>query len=186
MLFRSNGLRLLLVGYESGSQRVLDNARKGVDLETARRFTRDCRTLGIAVHGTFILGLPGETRATIRETTRFACSLDVDTIQVALAAPYPGTELYRQARSNGWFRDGGLIRDDGTQDCTLEYPDLPAEEISRALGRMYSRFYFRPRPLARMLMSVARDPQERRRRFREGREFLRFLWGRSPGRAAWG
>ncbi len=57
-----NGLRLLLVGYESGSQQILNNVRKGLRVDRARRFARDCRDLGITVHGTFILGLPGETR----------------------------------------------------------------------------------------------------------------------------
>ena len=71
-ILKDNGLRLLLVGYESGNQQILNNIKKGVRLDVARRFTRDCRALGIAIHGTFILGLPGETRETIQETVRFA------------------------------------------------------------------------------------------------------------------
>ena len=67
-----NGLRLLLVGYESGSQNVLNNVKKGLRVDRARRFARDCHDLGITVHGTFILGLPGETRETIQDTIRFA------------------------------------------------------------------------------------------------------------------
>jgi radical SAM superfamily enzyme YgiQ (UPF0313 family) len=82
---RDNGLRLLLVGYESGNQGILDNIKKGVRLEQAREFTRNCRELGITIHGTFILGLPGETSATIRETLEFAKQLDVFSIQVSLA-----------------------------------------------------------------------------------------------------
>ena len=71
-VLRDNGLRLLLVGYESGSQAILNNVKKGVRLDVARRFTRDAKSLGITIHGTFILGLPGETRETIAETIRFA------------------------------------------------------------------------------------------------------------------
>ena len=74
---RDNGLRLLLVGYESGNQRILDNIKKGIRIEEAREFTANCKKLGITIHGTFILGLPGETPETIRETIEFAKALDV-------------------------------------------------------------------------------------------------------------
>ena len=69
-VMRDNGLRLLLVGYESGNQQILHNIRKGMRIDVARRFTKDCHELGITIHGTFILGLPGETRETIEETIR--------------------------------------------------------------------------------------------------------------------
>src|SRR4029453_18151286 len=104
-VLKDNGLRLLLVGYESGSQGILNNVKKGIRLDRAREFTRNARTLGIKVHGTFIMGLPGETRETIQETVRFALDIDPDTIQVSLAAPYPGTALYRDRKERGWLRD---------------------------------------------------------------------------------
>ena len=102
-VLRDNGLRLLLVGYESGEQDILNRVKKGVRLDSARRFTRDAKRLGITIHGTFILGLPGETRETIQETIRFAREIDPHTIQVSLAAPYPGTALYAEAQRNGWL-----------------------------------------------------------------------------------
>ena len=55
-IMRANGLRLLLVGYESGNQQVLNNMKKGTRLDIIRRFSKDCRELGIKVHGTFIFG----------------------------------------------------------------------------------------------------------------------------------
>ena len=106
-VLKDNGLRLLLVGYESGNQQILNNIRKGTRLDIARRFTRDCHALRIAIHGTFIVGLPGETPQTIEETIRFAREINPHTIQVSLAAPYRGTELFRQAVENGWFADEG-------------------------------------------------------------------------------
>src|SRR5437867_3039768 len=95
-VMRDNGLRLLLVGYESGNQQILNNIKKGIRLDIARQFTRDAKALGIKIHGTFILGLPGETRETIQNTIRFACDIDPDTVQVSIAAPYRGTALHRQ------------------------------------------------------------------------------------------
>jgi len=178
-IFKENGLRLLLVGYESGNQKILNNIKKGIRLDIAREFTKNCRKLGIIIHGTFILGLPGESKETIAETSRFARELDVETIQVSLAAAYPGTELYRQAIQNGWFRKDDMVRNDGTQAATIEYPgSLSAKEINDAVAKMYSKFYFRPRPIGRMLANMAKDPAERNRRLREGKEFLTYLWGR--------
>src|SRR6202161_1265580 len=71
-VLKDNGLRLLLVGYESGDDQILLNIKKGLRTDTARRFSEDCRKLGIKVHGTFILGLPGETKDTIRKTIEYA------------------------------------------------------------------------------------------------------------------
>src|SRR6185312_3774687 len=84
---------------------ILHSIRKGLKADIARRFTRDCRKLGVNIHGTFILGLPGETAETMLETMRFAMDINPHTIQVSLAAPYLGTELYRQAVANGWLAE---------------------------------------------------------------------------------
>jgi hopanoid biosynthesis associated radical SAM protein HpnJ len=174
-VFRDNGLRLLLVGYESGSQAILNNVRKGIRLDRAREFTRHARALGITIHGTFILGLPGETRETIEATIRFAQEIDPHTLQVSLAAPYPGTELYRQASAAGWLDAGQLVDGQGTQSCVLGYPHLSREEIFAALETFYRRFYFRPRKIVALGAEMLRDRRVMRRRLGEGVDFLRFL-----------
>ena len=84
-----NGLRLLLVGYESGNQQILHNIKKGMRIEVARRFTKDCHELGITIHGTFILGLPGETKETIEETIRYAKELNPHTSRSRWPRPIP-------------------------------------------------------------------------------------------------
>ncbi len=176
--FKENGLRLLLVGYESGNQQILNNIKKGVRVDIAEEFTRNCRKLGIVIHGTFILGLPGETKATIEESIKYACNLNVDTIQVSLAAAYPGTELYRQAMTNKWYDEGTMVRNDGTQASAITYPHLTAADMEAGVKRFYSKFYARPTPIMRMLVNMAKDPLERQRRLREGKEFLDYLRGR--------
>ena len=84
---KEGGCRVLLVGYESGNQKILHNIKKGLRVDVARQFTKDCHELGIVIHGTFILGLPGETLETIEETIRYAIEINPHTIQVSLAAP---------------------------------------------------------------------------------------------------
>jgi len=176
-VLRDNGLRLLLVGYESGNQQILHNIKKGILIERARKFTRDCRELGIAIHGTFIMGLPGETKETIEETIRYACEINPNTIQVSLAAPYPGTFLHRQALANGWLdtADPDLVGEDGVQIAPLHYPHLSGTEIFDSVEELYRRFYFRAGKIASIVGEMVTSPQMMKRRLREGAEFFHFL-----------
>ena len=176
-VMRDNGLRLLLVGYESGNQQILYNIRKGMRIDFARRFTRDCHDLGIKIHGTFILGLPGETRETIEETIRFAREINPHTLQVSLAAPYPGTELHRQAVENGWLDESHaeLVDAHGAQLAPLNYPHLSHTEMHRSVEEFYRRFYLRAPKIAAITWEMARSPEMFRRRMREAGEFFAFL-----------
>ena len=175
-VLRANGLRLLLVGYESGNQQILHNIKKGLLTTVARQFTKDCHELGVVIHGTFILGLPGETLETIEETTRYAMEIDPHTIQVSLAAPYPGTFLYKQATENGWFSGTDHLLDDGgNQIAQLSYPHLSSEQIFDKVAEMYKRFYFRPRKIGSIVSEMLRDWGMMKRRLREGLEFFDFL-----------
>jgi hopanoid biosynthesis associated radical SAM protein HpnJ len=176
-ILKANGLRLLLVGYESGNQKILNNIKKGVRLDIAREFSRNARELGITIHGTFILGLPGETPETIRETVRYACEIEPETIQVSIAAPYPGTYLYRQAQEQGWLQieTGDLVDTHGIQTVALNYPGLSKTLIFDSVDEFYRKFYFRPRKMISLFGGMLRDPQVMKRRLREGVEFFRFL-----------
>jgi hopanoid biosynthesis associated radical SAM protein HpnJ len=176
-IMKDNGLRLLLVGYESGNQKILHNIKKGMLVDVARRFTKDCHDLGIVIHGTFILGLPGETKETIEETIRFATEINPHTIQISLAAPYPGTFLHKQALENGWLVDEKpqLLTDLGTQMAALNYPHLSHTEIFQSVDDFYRRFYFRAPKIASIVGEMVRSPEMMKRRLREGVEFFKFL-----------
>lgn len=175
-VLKENGLRLLLVGFESGNQEILNAIRKGIKLDKAREFVKDCHSLGIRIHGTFILGLPGETQRTIGNTIAFAKEIDVYSLQVSLAAPYPGTELYRQAQENGWLPPSrSLVEGHGIQEAVLSYENLSSAEIHEALERMYREFYLRPRPILRIVRDMLRDREVMKRRLREGWEFFSFM-----------
>jgi hopanoid biosynthesis associated radical SAM protein HpnJ len=173
---KEGGARNLVVGYESSSQQILNNVKKGIRVEKYVEFTRNAKRAGLMIHGAFILGLPGETEKTIEETIRFACELDLDTIQVSLAAPYPGTQLYDWLVGNGYLNEGGsLVSAEGFQDVMVNYPDLPSGRIFAGVERFYRKFYFRPRYIARQVARMVVDRSERKRLLSEGRQFLRFL-----------
>jgi hopanoid biosynthesis associated radical SAM protein HpnJ len=177
-IMKENGLRLLLVGYESGDDQILLNIKKGLRTDIARRFAADCRALGITVHGTFILGLPGETRETIAKSIAFAKEINPHTIQVSLAAPYPGTRLYEQALENDWIPDHKtipLVDGSGVQLAALSYPHLSSDEIYHGVEQFYRSFYFRPSKIWEIVSEMLQSWDMTRRRLREGVEFFHFL-----------
>ncbi len=185
-ILKENGLRLLLVGYESGNQQILHNIKKGLRVDVAKRFTADCHKLGIKIHGTFIAGLPGETQETLKETIAFAKEINPHTIQVSLAAPYPGTFLYNQAVQEGWLdvANAELIDDHGVQIAPLHYPHLSHKEIFDSVETLYREFYFRPSKILSILKEMALSPQMLVRRLREGVEFFAFLKERQTAKVA--
>jgi hypothetical protein len=99
------------------------------------------------------------------------------TIQISLAAPYPGTLLYKQALANGWLMDETpqLLSDLGTQTAVLNYPHLSHTEIFQSVEEFYRCFYFRAPKIASIVGEMVRSPEMLKRRLREGIEFFRFL-----------
>jgi radical SAM superfamily enzyme YgiQ (UPF0313 family) len=145
-IMKENGLRLLLVGYESGDDQIL--------------------------------GLPGETRETIAKSIAFAKEINPHTIQVSLAAPYPGTRLYEQAVENDWIPPNKtihLVNDSGVQLAALSYPHLSREEIYHGVEQFYRSFYFRPTKIWEIVHEMLHSWDMTRRRLREGVEFFQFL-----------
>ncbi len=178
-VFKDNGMRLMVCGYESGNQQILHNIKKGMRVEQLREFSKNCRELGLKIHGTFIVGLPGETKETIKETIAFAKEVNPYTLQVSLAAAYPGTYLYNQAKQNGWLLEedngGRLVADQGIQVSSISYPNLSHEDIFKAVDEFYSAYYFRPGKIWEITSEMLTDWEMMKRRLREGVEFMRFL-----------
>lgn len=169
---RDAGCRLLIVGYESGDPEILKNIKKGATVERALRFTRDAHKLGLKIHGDFIVGLPGETRETIRRSLEFAKRLDTETIQVSVAHPYPGTSFFDEALANGWLTGDSMTDSAGHQLPNLRYASLDQKEIMQWVERFYDEYYFRPRAAWRIVRKAIFDSKERRRLRKEAREYL--------------
>lgn len=166
------GCRLLIVGYESGAPQILKNIKKGATVEMAQRFTSNCKKLGLLVHGDYIVGLPGETRESLRKTIDFAKRLDTETIQVSIAHPYPGTEFYDYASRNGLLTVDSMTDETGHQLPNVIYPGLDRAELVEWVERFYGEYYFRPRVVWRVVRKALWDGAERRRLYKEAREYL--------------
>jgi hopanoid biosynthesis associated radical SAM protein HpnJ len=169
---REAGCRLLIVGYESGDAQVLKNIKKGATVEMALRFTENAKKLGLAIHGDFIVGLPGETRESLRNTVEFAKRLDVETVQVSIAHPYPGTEFYDYAKQNNLLTTDAMVDETGHQLPNVIYPGLDRGELVDWVERFYGEYYFRPRVAWRLVRNAMFDSSDRRRLYKEAREYL--------------
>jgi hopanoid biosynthesis associated radical SAM protein HpnJ len=167
------GCRLLIVGFESGDPEVLKNIKKGATVEQARAFMKNCKKLGIVVHGDFQVGHPGETPETIERTIQFAMELDPETIQVSMSHPYPGTEFDAYLKKHNYAVDSVMTDEEGHQLPVFQYPGLSRRDIMHAVEQFYDRYYFRPHVIFRILRRAIFDANDRRRLYIEGKEFLK-------------
>jgi len=135
-------------GIESASEEILKRARKGYRKEQAARALRWAKAAGIHNWGYFIIGLPGETEETIRETIAYAKSLPLDICLFHIAAPYPGTPFFYEVVQNGWFRPGTNWEEvDMDRSTVLDYPGLPAERLEYWQRRATREWSLRPGPI---------------------------------------
>jgi hopanoid biosynthesis associated radical SAM protein HpnJ len=169
---REAGCRLLIVGYESGDEQILRNMKKGATIEMAKRFTENCHKLGLTIHGDFIVGMPGESRETLRKTIDFAKGLDVETIQVSIAHAYPGTEFYEYAKKNNLVQLS-MADEEGHQLPNVVYPGiLERDELVDWVERFYGEFYFRPKAAWRIVRKAIFNNSDRRRLYKEAKCYL--------------
>ncbi|NTV29521.1 MAG: radical SAM protein, partial [Candidatus Omnitrophica bacterium] len=171
--------RMLMVGYEFGTDEALRAVRKGgVNVDMGRRFTQRAHELGFTVHGCFMIGAPGETRASARATIDYAKSLPLDTMQITGIATYPGTHLYKWAKENGYLLGKDWtdwLTAAGEQKTMLSYPQLSNKEIDEFIDIGLKEFYLRPKQMWRMLISI-RSLGDLLRKFYGLGAFLNYFW----------
>ncbi len=152
------GCWLISWGIESGNEQILRHARKGAYPDKAERALTWARQAGIKNWGYFIIGLPGETEETIRDTIDFSKSLPLDIALFHVAAPYPGTPFFFEVVENGWFRPGTRWEQvDMDKGTVLDYPQLSAEKLLYWQRRAFREWAFRPGPVMTYLKMLLSD-----------------------------
>ena len=171
------GCRELLVGFESGSQSQLNTMHKNLSVERSFKFMELAKKTGLDVHGCFVIGLPGETDESARETIEFALKLGLTTAQFSGAVPFPGTKFYELCRENSWIRAEKWSDwlSGGEQSGIVEYPGMDRAKINRYVDEGLKKFYFRP---LYMINFIARNRSfaDLYRKFRGAFNFLTYLW----------
>jgi radical SAM superfamily enzyme YgiQ (UPF0313 family) len=147
-VMKASGCRAIKVGVETVNPETLQAILKPVETEHADTCVDNCKKLGIFIHGTFILGLPGETETTLDQTIKFAFTKGFDWMQFSPAIPYSGTPFYEEAKKKGW-----LVKEEWDDEClktnvNLSYPQLPKTVIEKKLvevrQRLSKRILLRP------------------------------------------
>jgi radical SAM superfamily enzyme YgiQ (UPF0313 family) len=176
-LMKRAGCRMLMVGFEFGTQEALDAVKKGTALEHSVRLAQEAKKLGFTVHGCFMFGAPGETRQTALKTIEFAKTLPMDTVQFSGICAYPGSEIYNEATEKGFLVPGAWrewVDDNWEQVTVLSYPELSKEEIDQLIDQGLKEFYLRPKQILKMAQAI-RTLDDLRRKFYG---FVRFIDGR--------
>jgi radical SAM superfamily enzyme YgiQ (UPF0313 family) len=151
-LMRKSGCHCLHVGYESGSDKILKNINKGLTKSDLETFTKWCNEAGVDVHADFMIGLPGETEDTIKETIEWAKRLNVLTYQFSTPKVYPCTPYYDYTKSNG-------------HPMSLEDTEKWSK---RAMKECYFSFNF--------FIRILNRPYEIFRLFRHGKYLISYLF----------
>lgn len=126
-LMRRAGCNEIKFGIESGSDRVLGILDKGITRDDARRMARLMRKVGLLWSGYFMMGLPGETAADVRQTLDFMYELQPNFAAIAVYEPFPKTAM---------FEDGvrrGLVAPEMTLDDY--YTRIPSDLYVKDVGR---------------------------------------------------
>jgi radical SAM superfamily enzyme YgiQ (UPF0313 family) len=96
------GWDLVSVGFESGSQRMLDKMKKGTTVQQNLEAAKIIKSSGAKIYANYMLGLPWETREDILATAKMADSINAEMPSWAFFTPYPGCELGQECIDKGW------------------------------------------------------------------------------------
>ena len=156
-MMKKAGCWMISYGIESGSQKILDQTRKGITLDQVEQAVRWTKEAGIRAKGLFMIGYPEETEETLGETLAFIGRSRLDEINLSFLTPYPGTEIYRQAKGTSdfeehWGRMNAL-------NCLLPSEALTCRELEKAYGKIIRRFYMRSGPTLSYLSLLLRSPE---------------------------
>ncbi len=164
---KAAGCRLIIVGYESGSQEILDRVTKGTTIGQNLEFAERARRAGLLVHGCFMAGNPGETPETLEATLSMAMRLRPDTAQFFPIMAYPGTKIYDEYDRQGMLRTHDFrqwVTPEGLHDCVVDLPGLSSRDLVNWCDGARRRFYLRPSYLLYKGIQCLRHPLTEGRR----------------------
>ncbi len=177
-LMKQAGCRLFCVGFESGDQRILDNIKKGTNIDRIRRFSVDARKAGIMIHGCFMVGNRGETRESLDRTLKFALELNPDTAQFFPIMVYPGTDDYEWVKEKGYLVSSDFskwVTEKGLHNSVVSNPELSYKELVNFCDMARKKFYLRPRYIFLKIKQSISHPAEGLRNIKAFKVFVKHL-----------
>ncbi len=178
-LMKDAGCRLVTVGFESGSQNILDNMHKGEKVEKYYQFAEDARKAGILVHGCIMVGNPGDTKETLAASYEFEKKINCDSMQFYPLYVYPGTEAYDWARKNGYVRTEDFsqwLTEEGLHNCVLNTPELSSNDMVTLCDYYLKKYHLRPGYILSKLRQGIMNPSEGYRTYKSAIVFFSKLF----------
>ncbi len=178
-IMHKSGCRLLCVGFESGSQEILDKLQKHIIMDNYFKFRDSARRAGLLIHGCFMYGNEGETKETMRKTLELAKQLNCDTAQFYPIMVYPGTRAYVDYRKRGYITAKSYkdwLTAEGQHNCVVNLPNISKEELVEFCDLSRREFYLRPRYMASKLRQIFTHPRETKRVIRASGTLMKHLF----------
>lgn len=155
---KDSGCWNILFGVESGSQELLDKSNKGITINQIKSMFKITKDSGLCASASFMIGLPGETRETVKKTLQLALDLDPDFCQFVLAIPYPGTKLYDYVKEKGHLvKDYDFKGYDAyglAEEAVLRTDAMTNLELMDAQKYIHKKFYLRQKYILKKIKSI--------------------------------
>jgi len=176
-LMKRAGCRLIIAGYESGVQKLLNNMHKGITIGQSMKYAENSKKADLLVHGCFMVGFPGETKETMRQTIEFAKKLNPDTAQFFPLMVYPGTEAYEWANKKGYLLTENYSKwldQEGRHRTVISLPGLTNKDLFDACNQARKEFYMRKKYILYKLKQCILHPSEAKRTLKSGKTFFKY------------
>lgn len=164
-IMKKAGCHLIIPGFESYDNQILKNIKKGSNTELIDKYVANAKKAGLMIHACYMVGNQGETKETMEKTLKAALRFDTDTAQFFPLIPYPGTEAYEWAKSNGYItgKYEDYLQEDGTLNCVLNTPELSSDELVKFCAYARKKYYMRFKYIAHRIWRGIIDPEDLKR-----------------------
>lgn len=166
------------LGIESGSQKILDYAKKGIILQQTKEAFSMAKEAGLYTMGFVMLNVPGETRETILQTKKLIMELEPDFLQVSFATPYPGTELFEICKRDNLLTSRDWSRYLFLNNQIIKNPAISESELRDLMRDIQRTFHLRPKYILKMLLYMLENPQSIKTMFWAGTNAFQKLLSR--------
>ena len=179
-VMKKAGCRLIIPGIESGCQQILDNIKKGTKVEQFYSYVANAKKAGLLIHACYMVGNKGETKETMQTTLQLALKLNTDTAQFFPLIPYPGTEAYTWARTNGYIETdySKYCLEYGPHNTVLKLPGLSAEEMVEFCNLARKKYYLRPSYILHRIKVGITNPSDLRRSLKAFGKLRHYLFSK--------
>ncbi|MCK4423631.1 MAG: radical SAM protein, partial [Candidatus Omnitrophica bacterium] len=174
-LMKKAGCRLVTVGFESGSQNILNSMNKGLKIERYYEFVKDAKKAGVLIHGCIMVGNPGDSKETLAQSYELAKKLNCDSMQFYPLYVYPGTEAFTWAQEKGYLKTSDFsewLTSEGLHNCVLDLPDFKGKEMVYLCDHYLKKYHLRPGYILMKLRQAVRQPAKGYRSLKSAKVFF--------------